>query len=105
MLDQGNLYLIYNVFSNPRASYAAPDARELLALSGRDGHTLWQTEIPWNSHHLAYAEVELPVLTVGAGVSIGGLARRHLLLSTAADGGDGRLFGAQWDPAVEYPIG
>lgn len=67
MVDQGTLYLIYNVFSTPQASFAAPDARRLLALSGSDGHTLWQTEVPWNSHHLAYAEVELPFLTFGAG--------------------------------------
>jgi outer membrane protein assembly factor BamB len=66
-LDQGNLYLIYNVFSTPQASLAGPDARELLALNGSDGQTLWQTEISWNSHRLSYAEIELPFLTVGAG--------------------------------------
>jgi outer membrane protein assembly factor BamB len=66
-VDQGNLYMIYNVFSSPQASYAVPDARRLLALSGSDGQTLWQTEIPWNSHHLSYAEIELPFLTSGAG--------------------------------------
>lgn len=66
-MDQGNLYMIYDVFDTSQPHYTGPVARRLLALSGKDGHTLWQTEIPWNSHRLPYAEVEPPLLTVGAG--------------------------------------
>jgi outer membrane protein assembly factor BamB len=71
VLDQGNLYLLYNVYSNPQAFYPLPNrtpiARELVAVSGGDGHTLWRTEIPWNSHQLSYSEQEIPGLTFGAG--------------------------------------
>ncbi len=66
-MDQGNLYMIYDVFDKAQPSYTGPVARRLLALSGSNGQTLWQTEIPWNSHHLSYAEVEPPLLTFGDG--------------------------------------
>lgn len=66
-VDQGNLYLVYDVFDKSQPIYTGLVARRLLALSGSDGHTLWETEIPWNSRHLSYAEVELPLLTFGDG--------------------------------------
>jgi outer membrane protein assembly factor BamB len=67
IVDQGNLYLLMNVFSTPQPAYPEQFSRKLLALRGSDGSTLWQQEIPWNKGKLNYAMIEEPALTAGAG--------------------------------------
>lgn len=65
--DQGNLYLVVNVFPQPRTNYASPIKRTLLAIRGSDGQTFWQQDIPWNKGQLNYAMIEPPMVSVGAG--------------------------------------
>lgn len=65
--DQGNLYLVVNVFPQPRTNYASPIKRTLLAIRGSDGQTFWQQDIPWNKGQLNYATIEPPMVSVGGG--------------------------------------
>jgi outer membrane protein assembly factor BamB len=69
VVDQGNLYLVVNVFVTPRRtySYAAPLKRTLLAIQGNDGRMLWRQDIPWNKGKLSYALIEAPAVSAGAG--------------------------------------
>lgn len=65
--DQGNLYLVSNVFAPTSASFSPPTKRTLLAIQGKDGHLLWQQDIPWNKGQLNVSLEALPALTTGDG--------------------------------------
>lgn len=67
VVDQGNLYMLVNIFSTPHPPYPEHFSRRLLAMRGSDGQTLWQQDIPWNKGKLDYAMIEVPRVTVGAG--------------------------------------
>lgn len=67
VVDQGNLYLISNVFVPINAYYSSPIKRMLLAIQGRDGRTLWQQDIAWNKNKLNVSLEALPELTAGDG--------------------------------------
>ncbi len=67
LVDQGNLYLISNVFVPINAYYSSPIKRMLLAIQGRDGRTLWQQDIAWNKNKLNVSLEALPELTAGDG--------------------------------------
>jgi outer membrane protein assembly factor BamB len=71
VVDHGNLYVSGTVFaaSGQGYGYLPPLKRELLAIQGSDGRTLWQRDIPWNKGKgaLAYAMMEPPVVSAGGG--------------------------------------
>src|SRR6202043_127861 len=79
VVDQGNLYMVENVFATPQQLYASPLKRVLLAIQGSNGHTLWQQDIPWNKGKLNYAMID--PLKVSAG--------------------DGRIYLVDWQPSAD----
>lgn len=66
-IDQGNLYLVVNVFPVPQKDYSSPLKRTLIAMRGSDGYVFWQRDIPWNSGKLNYAMIEPPMVSAGGG--------------------------------------
>jgi outer membrane protein assembly factor BamB len=67
VVDNGNLYLVEDVFATPQQRYAAPFKRTLLAIQGSNGRTLWQQDIPWNKGKLYYAMIDPPEVSAGGG--------------------------------------
>ena len=67
VIDQGNLYLVVNVFPVPQTDYASPLKRTLIAIRGSDGDILWRRDVPWNSGRLNYAMIEPPMVSAGGG--------------------------------------
>lgn len=78
VIDHGNLYMTIDVFANPRQFYPTHLTRELIAIQGSDGRTLWQRDIPWNKGKLGFSTIETPDVSAG----------------------DGRIYLVDWQPSV-----